>query len=95
MISNEKTHDVARDSEFEEPPVSKIYRELFHYTDWKGFEDIWRSGILRATDYRYLNDFKEVVFIREHLIESVSKDLVARFFVPLVLRSLNQPITWM
>lgn len=78
MISNEKTHDVARDSEFEEPPVSEIYRELFHYTDWKGFEGIWRSGILRATDYRYLNDFKEVVFIREHLIESVSKDLVAR-----------------
>ena len=40
MVSNEKTHDVALDSEFEEPLVSKIYRELFHYTDWKGFEGI-------------------------------------------------------
>ena len=75
----QKVREVAPGLESEEVPISKAYRELFHYTDWKGFEGIWHSGILRATDYRYLNDSKEVILIRERLIESLSKDLVARF----------------
>ena len=41
---------------------------LFHYTDSAGMDGIIRSGVLWASDYRFLNDQEELVYAKEAFV---------------------------
>lgn len=51
--------------------VSEEYRKLYHYTTWEGLLGILQTQTLWATHYRFLNDYSELVLIRDKLIDSV------------------------
>lgn len=51
--------------------VSEEYRKLYHYTTWEGVQGILQTQTLWATNYRFLNDYSELVLIRDKLIDSV------------------------
>jgi hypothetical protein len=56
-------------------PLSKQYKELFHYTTAEGLEGIIRSQTLRATHYRYLNDTDEFsIFFKGRLSELIREE---------------------
>lgn len=44
----------------DEPLLHVDHPELHHYTGWEGLEGTFTSGILRAKDYHFLNDFSEI-----------------------------------
>ena len=44
---------------------------LYHYTSAVGLESILRQRCLRATDTVFLNDWQEVIFAAEPLIEQM------------------------
>lgn len=52
--------------------VSGLYKKLYHYTTWNGLLGILKTQTLWATHYRFLNDYSELVLIRDKLIEAVS-----------------------
>jgi hypothetical protein len=54
-----------------EPSVSAENPELHHYTNRGGLEGIWKSGVLFATRFDFLNDRTEVVHLRNDLIRAV------------------------
>lgn len=49
--------------------LSEVYEKLFHYTTWDGLMGIIKNQTLWATHYKFLNDFTEIVFFRDKLIE--------------------------
>jgi len=51
--------------------VSEEYRKLYHYTNWEGLLGILQTQTLWATHGRFLNDYSELVLIRDKLIDSV------------------------
>jgi len=51
--------------------VSEAYPELHHYTNRKGLDGIWTSGVLFATRYDCLNDRTEVEHLRDKLAKAV------------------------
>jgi hypothetical protein len=53
------------------PKVSEEYRRLYHYTTWEGLLGILKTQTLWATHYRFLNDYSELVLIRDRLIDFV------------------------
>ena len=53
------------------PKVSEEYRKLYHYTTWEGLQGILQTQTLWATHYRFLNDYSELVLIRDKLIDFV------------------------
>ncbi len=53
------------------PKLSEIYKKLYHYTTLDGLIGILQTQTLWATQYRFLNDYSELVLIRDILIESV------------------------
>jgi hypothetical protein len=48
---------------------------LFHYTDTVGVVGILSSGMLFATDYRYLNDSSEGSSIKSHILPILQADV--------------------
>jgi len=48
--------------------ISKIYENLYHYTTWGGLQGILATQSLWATHYKFLNDYSEIVLMREKLI---------------------------
>lgn len=50
--------------------VSEAYSTLFHYTNCEGLMGILDRGVLRATDYRYLNDSEELIYSK-HVIRQI------------------------
>ena len=52
--------------------VSELYKKLYHYTTWDGLIRILQTQTLWATHYRFLNDYSELVLLRDKLIEYVS-----------------------
>ena len=53
-----------------EPKVSEEYSKLYHYTTLEGLLGILQTNTLWATQYQFLNDYSELVLIRDKLIES-------------------------
>ena len=43
---------------------------VYHYTDAAGLQGILDSGVLWATDYRYLNDSSELRYIFDLAVQS-------------------------
>jgi len=48
--------------------TSEIYKKLYHYTTWEGLKGILQTQSLWATNYKFLNDFSELVLFRDRLI---------------------------
>lgn len=60
-----------------EPPVSAEHPELHHYTTRAGVEGIWRSGVLFATHFEYLNDSSEITTFHVQLDEYLRHRILA------------------
>ena len=72
------------------PPEWKLPdRMLYHYTDAFGLDGILRSGCLRATHYRYLNDTRELVEGRE-VVDQAAADIEAGAEYSEVQRALSK-----
>lgn len=52
--------------------VSELYKNLYHYTSWEGLLGILNSRSLWATQYRFLNDYSEIILFRDRLITLMS-----------------------
>ena len=48
--------------------TSEVYSKLYHYTTWEGLLGILESQTLWATNYKFLNDYSEILLFREKLI---------------------------
>lgn len=53
------------------PNVSEEYKKLYHYTTWEGLLGILGSQSLWATNYKFVNDYSELVLFRDKLISLV------------------------
>lgn len=51
--------------------TSEVYEELYHYTTWEGLQRIIESQTLWATNYKFLNDYSEIILFKEKLIPLV------------------------
>jgi len=51
--------------------ISEVYEKLYHYTDWDGLLGILQNKNLRATHYRFLNDYSEIVLFKDKLISLI------------------------
>jgi hypothetical protein len=51
--------------------VSEVYQKLYHYTTWHGVKGILDSQTLWATNYKFLNDYSEIILFREKLIQII------------------------
>jgi hypothetical protein len=51
--------------------TSEIYKKLYHYTTWEGLKGILQTQSLWATNYRFLNDYSEVVLFRNKLVSLI------------------------
>jgi hypothetical protein len=58
-------------------PVPKLPGPVFHYTTARGFKGIVEDGVMRATDYRFLNDTEELIrgeMTLSRIAEEMSKE---------------------
>lgn len=51
--------------------TSEVYKNLYHYTTWDGLSGILNSGNLRATHYKFLNDYSEITLFRDRLVRLI------------------------
>jgi len=51
--------------------TSEIYKKLYHYTTWEGLKGILQTQSLWATNYRFLNDYSEIVLFRNKLVSLI------------------------
>lgn len=51
--------------------VSEVYEKLYHYTTWVGLKGILQTQSLWATNYRFLNDYSELVLFRDKLVSLI------------------------
>jgi hypothetical protein len=51
--------------------TSEVYSKLYHYTTWEGVQGILESNNLRATNYKFLNDYSEIILFKEKLVSLV------------------------
>ena len=64
--------------------TSEIYKNLYHYTTWEGLKGILKAQSLWATNYKFLNDYSEIVLFRDKLVSLI---------FPTVLEGYKQLIT--
>jgi len=57
------------------PNTSEEYPRLCHYTTFEGLQGILQTQTLWATHYRFLNDYSELVLMKDRLVD---------FLVPIV-----------
>ena len=48
--------------------TSEVYKNLYHYTTWEGLKGILQTQSLWATNYKFLNDYSELVLFRDKLV---------------------------
>lgn len=48
--------------------TSEVYKKLYHYTTWDGLKGILQTQSLWATNYKFLNDYSELVLFRNKLV---------------------------
>jgi len=51
--------------------TSEIYKHLYHYTTWQGLKGILQTQSLWATNYKFLNDYTEIILFRNKLVNLV------------------------
>ena len=51
--------------------TSEVYKKLYHYTTWEGLKGILETQTLWATNYKFLNDYSEIILFREKLISLI------------------------
>ncbi|MBI4774157.1 MAG: DUF2971 domain-containing protein [Deltaproteobacteria bacterium] len=51
--------------------TSEIYKKLYHYTTWQGLKEILQTQSLWATNYKFLNDYSELVSFRDKLVSLI------------------------
>ena len=54
------------------PKTSEVYKKLYHYTTWEGLQGILENQTLWATNYKFLNDYSEIVLFRDKLISFIN-----------------------
>lgn len=53
------------------PKTSEVYKKLYHYTTWDRLQGILETRTLWATNYKFLNDYSEIVLFRDKLISLI------------------------
>lgn len=51
--------------------TSEVYKNLYHYTTWEGLQNILHTQSLWATNYKFLNDYSEVILFSDKLISFI------------------------
>jgi len=51
--------------------TSEVYKKLYHYTTWGGLKGILQKQSLWATNYKFLNDYSELVLFRDKLVSLI------------------------
>jgi hypothetical protein len=51
--------------------TSDVYKKLYHYTTWEGLKGIIKSQSLWATNYKFLNDYSELILFRDKLVSII------------------------
>ena len=51
--------------------TSEVYKKLYHYTTWQGLKGILQTQSLWATNYKFLNDYSELVLFRDKLVSLI------------------------
>lgn len=51
--------------------TSEVYKKLYHYTTWEGLKGILQIQSLWATNYKFLNDYSELVLFRDKLVSLI------------------------
>ena len=51
--------------------TSEVYKHLYHYTTWEGLKNILQTQSLWATNYKFLNDYSEIILFRDKLIDFI------------------------
>lgn len=51
--------------------TSEVYKKLYHYTTWEGLRGIIENQTLWATNYKFLNDYSEIIFFKDKLISLI------------------------
>jgi len=51
--------------------TSEVYKKLYHYTTWEGLQGIIENQTLWATNYKFLNDYSEIIFFKDKLISLI------------------------
>lgn len=49
--------------------ISEVHERLYHYTTWEGLYGLLNDQCLRATHYKFTNDYSEIVLFKPKLIE--------------------------
>jgi hypothetical protein len=81
MWRQAETNDALRTIQFLLPDldVEPLPDVVYHYTDTAGLLGIVRSGVLWATDYRFLNDSSELSYIFRLAAEVVREEFAGRY----------------
>lgn len=59
--------------------VSEVYKKLCHYTTWEGLYGILEAQTLWATNYRFLNDYSEIILFKDKLISLITPYVLEGF----------------
>lgn len=51
--------------------TSEVYEKLYHYTTWEGLKGIIENQTLWATNYKFLNDYSEIILFKDKLISLI------------------------
>lgn len=51
--------------------TSEVYKKLYHYSTWQGLKGILQTQSLWATNYKFLNDYSELVLFRDKLVSLI------------------------
>lgn len=51
--------------------TSEVYKKLYHYSTWQGLKEILQTQSLWATNYKFLNDYSELVLFRDKLVSLI------------------------
>lgn len=59
--------------------TSEIYPNLYHYTTWDGLQGILDNQTLWATNYKYLNDYSEIILFRNELVSLIYPHVLSAY----------------
>jgi hypothetical protein len=68
--------------------ISEVYPRLYHYTNEQGLYGILENQCVWATHYKFLNDYSEIILLREKLIKYLYPSTFD-YFKELILKDPN------
>ncbi len=72
--------------------ISEIYKNLYHYTTWDGLLGILQTQTMWATHCKFLNDYSELILMRDKLIEFTSP-IVEKNYRDIIKEDVNAQAT--